>query len=94
MLAPGTGLLTQEQNDKVRDWANRYIPGPEEAKVIQNRLLNDQTVKVLTPVEVDIELSRHRQDRSAQLKLLQISDALIADGIVEKYPDLLKQGMW
>lgn len=94
MLAPGKGLLTQEQINKIRDWANRYLPGPEEAKVIQNRLLNGDTVKVLTTVEVDIDLTRHRQDRSAQLKLLQITDALIADGIVEKYPDLLKQGMW
>ncbi len=94
MLAPGKGLLTQNQIDKIRDWANRYIPGPEEAKVIQNRLLNGETIKALTTVEVDIELTRHRQDRSAQLKLLQITDALIADGIVEKYPDLLKQGMW
>jgi ATP-dependent Lon protease len=94
MIAPGKGLLTQDQVNKIRDWANRYLPGPEEAKVIQNRLLNGETVKALTSVEVDIELTRTRQDRSAQLKLLQISDALIADGIVEKYPDLLKQGMW
>lgn len=93
-LAPGQGLLSQSQIDKIRDWANRYIPGPEEAKIIQNRLLNGETVKVLTSVEVDIELTRRRQDRSAQLKLLQISDAIIADGIVEKYPDLLRQGMW
>jgi ATP-dependent Lon protease len=94
MLIPGRGELKQEQVNKVRDWANKFIPGPEEAKVIQNRLLNGETIKALTSVEVDIELTRHRQDRSAQMKLLQISDALIADGIVEKYPDLLKQGMW
>lgn len=94
MLAPGKGELEKDQITKISDWANRYLPGPEEAKVIQNRLLNGETIKVLTSVEVDIELTRHRQDRSAHLKLLQISDALIADGIVEKYPDLLKQGMW
>ena len=94
MLAPGKGLLSPAQIDKIRDWSTRFIPGPEEARVIQNRLLNGETIKVLTSVEVDIELTRRRQDRSAQLKLLQISDALIADGIVEKYPDLLKQGMW
>lgn len=93
-IIPAKGLLSPEQINKIRDWATRYIPGPEEAKVIQNRLLNGETIKALTSVEVDIELTRHRQDRSAQLKLLQISDALIADGIVEKYPDLLKQGMW
>jgi len=93
-ISPGRGLLSQEQIGKVTDWANRFIPGPEEAKVIQNRLLNGETIKVLTSLEVDIHLARRNQDRAAQLKLLQISDALIADGIVDKYPDLLKQGMW
>jgi len=94
MIAPGKGSLTNEQIEKIRDWANRYIPGPDEAKVIQNRLLNGETIKALTSVEVDIQLTRRLQDRAAQMKLLQITDALIADGIVEKYPDLLKQGMW
>lgn len=93
-ISPGKGILHQEQIVKIRDWANKYIPGPEEAKVIQNRLLNGETIKVLTSLEVDIHLTRRNQDRSAQLKLLQISDALITDGIVEKYSDLLKQGMW
>jgi len=93
-ISPGKGALSEEQITKIRDWANRFIPGPEEAKVVQNRLLNGETVKALTSLEVDIQLTRRTQDRSAQLKLLQISDALIADGIVERYPDLLKQGMW
>src|SRR5690606_32327343 len=30
----------------------------------------------------------------AKLKLLGIEDAYIADSLLEKYPDLLKQGMW
>lgn len=94
MIAPEKGDLSQEQLEKVREWANKYIPGPDEAKVIQNRLLNGEIIKVLTSLEVDIQLTRRNQDRAGQLKLLQISDALIADGIVEKYPDLLKQGMW
>jgi ATP-dependent Lon protease len=94
MIAPSKGPLTDEQINKIRDWANRYIPGPDEAKVIQNRLLNGETVKALTSVEVDIKLTRRHQDRAAQMKLLQITDAMIADGLVEKYPDLLKQGMW
>jgi ATP-dependent Lon protease len=93
-IAPSRGELTQDQIAKIRDWSNKFIPGPEEAGIIQNRLLNGETIKALTSVEVEISLTRKRQDRSAQLKLLQISDAFIADGIVDKYPDLLKQGMW
>lgn len=94
MIIPSKGILSEDQITKIRDWANRFIPGPEESKVIQNRLLNGETVKVLTPLEVDIQLTRRTQERFAQMKLLQISDAIVSDGIVEKHPDLLKQGMW
>jgi ATP-dependent Lon protease len=93
-IVPNRGELSQENITKIHDWSNKFIPGPEEAKVIQNRLLNGETIKVLTSMEVDIKLTRNKQDRVAQLKLLQISDAIIADGIVDKYHDLLKQGMW
>jgi len=93
-IAPGIGEITEDQNKRINDWANRYVPGPEEAKIIQNRLINGETIKVLTSLEVAIELTRKHQDRAGQLKLLQITDAYLADGIVEKYPDLLKQGMW
>ena len=72
-ISPGKGALSEEQITKIRDWANRFIPGPEEAKVVQNRLLNGETVKALTSLEVDIQLTRRTQDRSAQLKLLQIT---------------------
>ncbi|MEN6291705.1 MAG: BREX system Lon protease-like protein BrxL, partial [Methanobacterium sp.] len=93
-IVPNRGELSQENISKILDWSNKFIPGPEEAKVIQNRLLNGETIKVLTSMEVDIKLTRNKQERVAQLKLLQISDAIIADGIVDKYHDLLKQGMW
>lgn len=93
-IVPNRGELSQENISKILEWSNKFIPGPEEAKVIQNRLLNGETIKVLTSMEVDIKLTRNKQERVAQLKLLQISDAIIADGIVDKYHDLLKQGMW
>jgi len=93
-IVPNRGELSQENISKILEWSKKFIPGPEEAKVIQNRLLNGETIKVLTSMEVDIKLTRNKQERVAQLKLLQISDAIIADGIVDKYHDLLKQGMW
>lgn len=93
-ISPGRGLLTRDQIAKIQEWTDRYLPGPEEANSIKNRLLNGETIKVLTSLQVDIELRRHHQDRVAKLTLLQINDGLIADGIVEKHPDLLNQGMW
>ena len=51
-------------------------------------------VKVLTPVQVEVELTRRRQERVAKMGLLGIGDAFIADTMVQRYPDLLNQGMW
>ncbi|GAB4407280.1 MAG: hypothetical protein Kow00106_00070 [Anaerolineae bacterium] len=93
-LAPGTGELTAEDTAKVLRWTERYLPRPEEANLIKNRLLNGETVKVLTSVQVDVVLNRNRQERVAKMSLLQILDAQIADGLVEMYPDLLNQGLW
>ena len=79
---------------KIQAWADRFLPLPDESKIIKNRLLNGEVVKVLTPVEVEIVLTKRVKERVAQLKLLGLTDVHIADGIVEDYPDLLKQGMW
>ncbi len=93
-LAPGEGPVSPDELAKIQAWADRFLPLPEEANIIRNRLYNGEIVKVLTPVEVEIILTRHRRERVAQLKLLGLSEVAIADGIVEQYPDLLKQGMW
>ncbi|GAP08700.1 predicted ATP-dependent Lon-type protease [Anaerolinea thermolimosa] len=93
-LAPGEGKVTQEELDKIQSWADRYLPLPGESNIIKNRLLNGEVVKVLTPVEVEIVLTKRERERVAQLKLLGLHDVYISDGIVEEYPDLLKQGMW
>lgn len=93
-LSPGSDELTKEKISKIQDWTDRYLPGPEDANSIKNRLFNGETVKVLTSMQVEVELKRNNQDRVAKLMQLQIFDALIADGIVEKYQDLLSYGMW
>src|SRR5690606_41870944 len=93
-LSPGSDELTKEKISKIQDWTDRYLPGPEDANSIKNRLFNGETVKVLTSMQVEVELRRNNQDRVAKLMQLQIFDALIADGIVEKYQDLLSYGMW
>lgn len=93
-LAPGEGPVTSEELSKIQDWADRFLPMPDETKIIKNRLLNGEVVKVLTPVEVEIVLTRRAKERVAQLKLLGLFDVHIADSIVDQYPDLLKQGMW
>jgi ATP-dependent Lon protease len=93
-LVPGMGNLTTEDTAKVLQWADRYLPRPEDANAIKHRLLNGDTVKVLTSVQVDVVLNRNRRERVAKMSLLQIPDAQIADKLVENYPDLLNQGLW
>jgi ATP-dependent Lon protease len=93
-LAPGEGPVTPEELTKIQTWADRFLPLPNEARVIKNRLLNGEVVKVLTPVEVEIILTKRAKERMAQLKLLGLDQVQISDGIVEAHPDLLKQGMW
>ena len=91
---PGEGSVTKAELVKIQAWADRFLPLPDEARIIKNRLLNGEVVKILTPVEVEIILTRRTKERVAQLKLLGLTDVHIADGIVEDYPDLLRQGMW
>ncbi|MGB9619216.1 MAG: BREX system Lon protease-like protein BrxL, partial [Armatimonadota bacterium] len=93
-VVPGNGPLSQEEAEKVLEWANRVIPGPSDQNVIKHRLMSGETLKILTPVQVEIVLKRDKQDRVAKLSLIGIDDAIISDGLIDKYPDLLKQGMW
>lgn len=93
-IVPGQGPLTEAEAAKVQAWADKYIPGPGDANITKNRLLTGEMVKALTPVQVEIELTRRRQDRVAKLTLLGINDGVIGEGLIESYPDLLQQGMW
>ncbi|GGL18950.1 BREX system Lon protease-like protein BrxL [Deinococcus radiotolerans] len=94
-VVPGQGDLSTEEATKVRDWAARIIPGPGEHNIIKHRLAQGQTVKVLTPLQAEVKLKKGKEpERVAQLGLLGISDAYIADALLENHPDLLRQGMW
>ena len=93
-IVPGDGELSAEDATKVQQWASKFIPAPGDSNLIKNRLLDGEVVKVLTPVQVEVELTRRRQERVAKMGLLGIGDAFIADTMVQRYPDLLNQGMW
>ena len=93
-IVPGVGPLTADEAEKVQTWASRVIPGANDQGLIKNRLLRNETIKILTPVEVEIVLKRNRQDRFAKLKLIGIDDALIGEDVTHNYPELLKGGMW
>lgn len=93
-IVPGHGPLTEAEATKVQAWADKFIPGPGDAALLKYRLSTGEIVKVLTPLQVEIELTRKRQDRIAKLSLLNINDGVIGEGLIDSYPDLLQQGMW
>ncbi|NLE95791.1 MAG: BREX system Lon protease-like protein BrxL, partial [Dehalococcoidia bacterium] len=93
-VIPGSGPITPEEADKVKDWAARNIPGPGDQNSIKSRLLRGETVRVLNPLQVEVILRRNRQEQVAKLGLLGIDDALITDELVKRHPNLLKEGMW
>lgn len=93
-IVPGKGPLSAEDALKVQNWAGKFIPAPGDVNIIKNRLLDGEVIKVLTPVNVEVELTRRKQERIAKMSLLGIGDAFVQDTLVQKYPDLLNQGMW
>ena len=68
-IVPGQGPITPEEAAKLQKWADRFIPGPGDANMIKNRLLDGELVKVLTSVQVDVELTKRRQERVAKMSL-------------------------
>ena len=93
-IVPGTGALTQGEADKVQTWAAQRIPSSGDQDVIKYRLVQGETVKILTPVETEVRLRRGSSEIVAELSLLGLDDVLIGNDLLQEYPDLLKQGMW
>lgn len=93
-VAPGAGELSAEDSAKVQNWASKYIPGPGDTNIIKHRLLTGDVIKLLTPVQVEVELTRRRQEQVGKMTLLGIGDAIVNETLAQRYPDLLKQGMW
>lgn len=93
-IAPGVGELSADDAAKLQTWANKYIPGPGDTNLIKHRLISGDIIKVLTPVQVEVELTRRRQEQVGKMTLLGIGDAIISETLAKDYPELLKQGMW
>jgi ATP-dependent Lon protease len=94
-VVPGVGPLTPEEAYKVQEWAKRVIPGPNEQNVIKHKIAQGETIRVLTPVQAEVDLSRTKKPpHFARMSLLGIDDAAISNELLNQYPDLLRQGVW
>jgi ATP-dependent Lon protease len=83
--APGRGPLSAEDATKVLEWASRVVPKADEGNLIRN---------ILTPVQVDVNLTGKKAERVAKLPMIGEERAQIAEHLLESYPALLQQGMW
>lgn len=93
-IVPGFGHITPEQQTKIAQWADRFLPRVSDQQIIKHRLLSGESIKVLTPIRVEVKLLKRGPVRLAQLPLLGIDDAQISTELLDAYPDLLRQGMW
>jgi ATP-dependent Lon protease len=55
-IVPGQGPLTEPEAAKVQAWTNKYIPSSGDKELIEYRLGDGEILKVLTSVQVEIEL--------------------------------------
>lgn len=95
-LVPGIGDMKPEEAAKVLKWAGTNMPGPGEQHIVKYRLSQGESVRALTPVEVEMKLDKKdgQFQRLAHLKLLGLDNVEISTELLDSYPDLLRQGMW
>ena len=70
---------------------NHYV-NPEESKLIQSRIREQQTYKIIDKIEVSLDAGRDRY--WAQLLNSGIKDAVIDDAFVRQHDKLLLGGIW
>ena len=68
---------------------------PKDSEFIKHRLLNDEIVKILTPLEAKVIIDKKYKGESisgrfGSLKLLKIDMIFLPDHLIDEYPDLFK----
>jgi ATP-dependent Lon protease len=93
-IVPGNGTLTENELATLQKFASQLLPRRNEQNVYRNRLLGGGTVSLLAYMNVEVDLTRTKQDRFARIPVLGFSDCWISDAILENNESLLRQGMW
>lgn len=93
-IVPGEGVLSEKELENLNSFTAQMIPRKNEENVYKNRLLTRETVSILAHLNVEVVISRNKEDRMAKLPVLGFNDCIIPDAIIEENENLLKQGMW
>lgn len=93
-IVPGDGTLTEGELATLEKFTSQMLPRRNEQNVYRNRLLSSDTVSLLAYMNVEVDITRTKQDRFARIPVLGFNDCWISDATVQNNESLLKQGMW
>jgi len=91
---PANGTLNEDELATLQKLTSQILARRNEQNMYSNRLLGGGTVSVLAFMNVEVDLTRTKQDRFARIPVLGLNDCWISDAIVENNGSLLRQGMW
>jgi len=93
---PGVEPLIEDQIKTLLDWTGKLIPGPKDVEYIKHQLAKGDVIKFLTLLEVKTIIGKKGTITGDYgfLKLLQIDMIFLPSGLVDQYPDLVREGMW
>ncbi|MBS1251244.1 MAG: hypothetical protein MAG451_00275 [Anaerolineales bacterium] len=86
------GELTEASRQKIADFINKYFPPKGQKEEIKNRLLNMDRVQLLDDYRVAVNLKTGQ--RRLHIPLLDVTNARLAEGIVEEHELLVTSGVW
>ena len=93
-LVPGTGAFTSDEQEKLRAFFSKRLVKKDEQGLWKHMLYKGDTVKLLTYLAVEVEVSQGKRELRALVPALSLKDCHIPDHMVEAHRDLLRQGMW
>ncbi len=84
--------LTEEGRQEIVKVVTNYLPQKADKNVILNRLKEQEEVRILDDLRVNVNLEKNTHELS--IPILDVNKGLIQKGIVDENPMLLKTGMW
>jgi len=86
------GELTGSSRERIAAFLGKYLPSKGQKDEIKNRLLKMETVQLLDDFSISVNLKTGQ--RHLRIPLLDVSDAYIAELIVDQNELLVTSGVW
>lgn len=86
------GQLTEASRERIAAFLGQYLPTKGQKDEIKNRLLKMETVQLLDDFSITVNLNTGQ--RHLRVPLLDMSDAFLAERIVDQNELLVTSGVW